>query len=105
LPPVIWRQTVAAVIFIEDFNALEDAIDQYFAREADRDLAAAGHPRASCTYDLAGAYPAGGRSARAGCGHSEIWPPADKALPAGGYRDSRCANPGEYAFEQIVWQG
>jgi hypothetical protein len=24
---------------IEDFNALEDAIDRYFAREADRDLA------------------------------------------------------------------
>jgi hypothetical protein len=32
-------QAVAAVVPIEDFNALEDAIDQYFAREADRDLA------------------------------------------------------------------
>jgi hypothetical protein len=27
---------VAAVVPIEDFNALEDAIDRYFAREADR---------------------------------------------------------------------
>jgi prevent-host-death family protein len=32
-------QAVAAVVPIEDFNALEDAIDRYFAREADRDLA------------------------------------------------------------------
>jgi hypothetical protein len=30
---------VAAVVPIEDFNALEDAIDRYFARKADRDLA------------------------------------------------------------------
>jgi len=30
---------VAAVVPIEDFSALEDAIDRYFAREADRDLA------------------------------------------------------------------
>ena len=39
-PTVITRngQPVAAVIPIEDFNALEDAIDRYFAREADRDL-------------------------------------------------------------------
>jgi hypothetical protein len=29
---------VAAVVPIEDFNALEDAIDRYFAREADRDV-------------------------------------------------------------------
>ena len=32
-------QAVAAVVPIEDFDALEDAIDRYFAREADRDLA------------------------------------------------------------------
>jgi prevent-host-death family protein len=40
-PTVITRngQPVAAVVPIEDFNALEDAIDRYFAREADRDLA------------------------------------------------------------------
>lgn len=40
-PTVITRngQAVAAVVPIEDFNALEDAIDRYFAREADRDLA------------------------------------------------------------------
>jgi prevent-host-death family protein len=40
-PTVITRngQPVAAVIPIEDFDALEDAIDRYFAREADRDLA------------------------------------------------------------------
>jgi prevent-host-death family protein len=40
-PTVITRngQAVAAVIPIEDFNALEDAIDRYFAKEADRDLA------------------------------------------------------------------
>jgi hypothetical protein len=31
-------QPVAAVVPIEDFNALEDAIDRYFAREADRDV-------------------------------------------------------------------
>lgn|GEM_PF-1549916 len=39
-PTVITRngQAVAAVVPIEDFNALEDAIDRYFAREADRDL-------------------------------------------------------------------
>jgi prevent-host-death family protein len=40
-PTVITRngQPVAAVIPIEDFEALEDAVDRYFAREADRDLA------------------------------------------------------------------
>ena len=40
-PTLITRngQAVAAVVPIEDFNALEDAIDRYFAREADRDLA------------------------------------------------------------------
>ncbi len=40
-PTVITRngQAVAAIVPIEDFNALEDAIDRYFAREADRDLA------------------------------------------------------------------
>jgi prevent-host-death family protein len=39
-PTVITRngQAVAAVVPIEDFDALEDAIDRYFAREADRDL-------------------------------------------------------------------
>jgi prevent-host-death family protein len=39
-PTVITRngEPVAAVVPIEDFNALEDAIDRYFAREADRDL-------------------------------------------------------------------
>jgi prevent-host-death family protein len=40
-PTVITRngEAVAAVVPIEDYNALEDAIDRYFAREADRDLA------------------------------------------------------------------
>ena len=40
-PTVIMRngEPVAAVIPIEDFNVLEDAIDRYFSREADRDLA------------------------------------------------------------------
>jgi prevent-host-death family protein len=40
-PTVITRngEPVAAVVPIEDFNVLEDAIDRYFAREADRDLA------------------------------------------------------------------
>jgi prevent-host-death family protein len=40
-PTVIMRNgdPVAAVIPIEDFNVLEDAIDRYFSREADRDLA------------------------------------------------------------------
>jgi len=40
-PTIITRngQAVAAVVPIEDFNALEDAIDRYLAREADRDLA------------------------------------------------------------------
>ncbi len=39
-PTVIMRngEPVAAVVPIEDFNVLEDAIDRYFAREADRDL-------------------------------------------------------------------
>ena len=40
-PTVITRngKPVAAVVPIEDFNVLEDAIDRYLAREADRDLA------------------------------------------------------------------
>jgi prevent-host-death family protein len=40
-PTIVTRngQAVAAVIPIEDFNALEDAIDRYFSKEADRDLA------------------------------------------------------------------
>jgi prevent-host-death family protein len=40
-PTVIVRngQPVAAVVPIEDFNVLEDAIDRYFSLEADRDLA------------------------------------------------------------------
>ena len=40
-PTVITRngQAVAAVVPIEDFDALEDAIDRHFAKEADRDLA------------------------------------------------------------------
>jgi prevent-host-death family protein len=40
-PTIITRngQPVAAVVPIEDFNALEDAVDRYFAKEADRDLA------------------------------------------------------------------
>ena len=40
-PTIITRngQAEAAVVPIEDFNALEDAIDRYFSREADRDLA------------------------------------------------------------------
>lgn len=40
-PTVVMRngEPVAAVVPIEDFNVLEDAIDRYFSREADRDLA------------------------------------------------------------------
>jgi prevent-host-death family protein len=40
-PTIITRngQPVAAVVPIDDFNVLEDAIDRYFARGADRDLA------------------------------------------------------------------
>lgn len=40
-PTIVTRngQAVAAVVPIEDFNALEDAIDRYFSRDADRDLA------------------------------------------------------------------
>ncbi len=40
-PTIITRngQPVAAVVPIEDFNALEDAIDRYFSREADGDVA------------------------------------------------------------------
>lgn len=40
-PTVITRngEPVAAVVPIEDFNVLEDAIDRYFSSEADRDLA------------------------------------------------------------------
>lgn len=43
-PTIITRngQAVAAVVPIEEFNVLEDAIDRYFSAEADRDLAA--HP-------------------------------------------------------------
>ena len=39
-PTVITRngEPVAAVVPIEDFNVLEDAIDRYFARDADHDL-------------------------------------------------------------------
>ena len=50
-PTIITRngQAVAAVIPIEDFDALEDAIDRYFAREADRDLTE--HPDAP-TYSM-----------------------------------------------------
>ncbi len=50
-PTVITRNglPVAAVVPIEDFNVLEDAIDRYFAREADRDLAE--HPEAR-TYSM-----------------------------------------------------
>ena len=56
-PTIITRngQAVAAVISIEDFNALEDAIDRYFAREADRDLAE--NPNAP-TYSMAEAVAA-----------------------------------------------
>ena len=40
-PTVIMRngEPAAAVVPVEDFNVLEDAIDRYFSREADRDLA------------------------------------------------------------------
>lgn len=40
-PTVITRngRPIAAVVPIEDYNALEDAIDRYFAQQADRDLA------------------------------------------------------------------
>jgi prevent-host-death family protein len=40
-PTVITRNgvPVAAVVPIDDFNVLEDAVDRYFAREAERDLA------------------------------------------------------------------
>jgi prevent-host-death family protein len=40
-PTVITRngRAIAAVVPIEDYNALEDAIDRYFAKQADRDLA------------------------------------------------------------------
>ena len=40
-PTVITRngRAIAAVVPIEDYNALEDAIDRYFAQQADRDLA------------------------------------------------------------------
>ncbi len=50
-PTVITRngESVAAVVPIEDFNVLEDAVDRYFAREADRDLAE--HPDA-LTYSM-----------------------------------------------------
>ena len=39
-PTVVIRngEPVAAVVPIADFNVLEDAIDLYFSREADRDL-------------------------------------------------------------------
>jgi prevent-host-death family protein len=50
-PTVITRngEPVAAVVPIEDFDVLEAAIDRYFAREADRDLAE--HPDAP-TYSM-----------------------------------------------------
>ncbi|MCM3886250.1 type II toxin-antitoxin system Phd/YefM family antitoxin [Frankia sp. R82] len=51
-PTVITRngQPVAAVVPIEDFNALEDAVDRHLSREADRDLAE--NPEAR-TYSMA----------------------------------------------------
>jgi prevent-host-death family protein len=50
-PTVVTRngRAVAALVPIADFNALEDAIDRYFSREADRDLGA--HPDAP-TYSM-----------------------------------------------------
>jgi prevent-host-death family protein len=40
-PTVVTRngRAVAAVVPIEDYTALEDAVDRYFAKQADRDLA------------------------------------------------------------------
>lgn len=40
-PTIVTRngQPVAAVVPIEDYMALEDVVDRYLAREADRDLA------------------------------------------------------------------
>ncbi|MCK9924672.1 type II toxin-antitoxin system Phd/YefM family antitoxin [Frankia sp. AgPm24] len=51
-PTVITRngQPVAAVVPIEDFNALEDAVDRHLSREADRDLAENSEAR---TYSMA----------------------------------------------------
>ncbi|CAO5152655.1 antitoxin RelB/F [Frankia sp. AiPs1] len=51
-PTVITRngQAVAAVVSIEDFTALEDAMDRHLAAEADRDLATNPHAR---TYTMA----------------------------------------------------
>ena len=40
-------ESAAVVVPIEDFNILQEAVDRYFAREADRDLAR--NPDA-CTY-------------------------------------------------------
>lgn len=39
-PTILTRNghAVAAIVPIEDFEALEDAMDRHFAREADRDL-------------------------------------------------------------------
>jgi prevent-host-death family protein len=56
-PTVIMRngEPVAAVVPIEDFNVLEDAIDRYFSREADRDLAEDPEAR---TYSMAEAVAA-----------------------------------------------
>jgi hypothetical protein len=48
-------EPVAAVVPIEDFNVLEDAIDRYFSREADRDLAEDPEAR---TYSMAEAVAA-----------------------------------------------
>jgi prevent-host-death family protein len=50
-PTVIVRngEPVAAVVPIEDFNVLEEAVDRYFSREADRDLAENPHAR---TYSM-----------------------------------------------------
>jgi prevent-host-death family protein len=46
MPTVITRngRAIAAMVPIEDYTALEDAIDRYFAQQADRDLA--GNPDA-----------------------------------------------------------
>jgi len=49
-PTVIVRNG-EPVVPIEDFNVLEEAVDRYFSREADRDLAE--HPDAR-TYSMSG---------------------------------------------------
>lgn len=56
-PTVITRngRAIAALVPIEDYNALEDAIDRYLAQQADRDLA--DHPDAP-TYSMSEAVAA-----------------------------------------------